>query len=54
MPHLGNNHKIYWHSPYLLLIIAACAGSILMYCSWSLLSHIKLWGIRLFFDANKL
>ncbi len=46
---LDNNYKIFSRSLYLLIILG-CAGSILMYCSWGLLSHTKPWGIRLFFD----
>lgn len=49
MARLGNHYKIFSPSLYLLIILG-CAGSILMYCSWGLLSHTKPWGIRLFFD----
>lgn len=46
---LAKNYKTFSRSLYLLIILG-CAGSILMYCSWELLSNIRPWGIRLFFD----
>ncbi|HEY9779993.1 MAG TPA: hypothetical protein V6D09_07650 [Leptolyngbyaceae cyanobacterium] len=55
MPHLANiNFNFLRKKPYLLLLTLGCIGAIAMYCSWGLLTYIKPWGLRLFFDSNDL
>lgn len=48
----ANNHRIYWRSPYLLIILGA-AGAFVMYYFWVVL-HINPGRIRFLFDANDL